>query len=61
MYEPIQKAATPMTMALLVISLAVVELALRPYAGGSLQLAVSALSLVIAVALLTLGAVSLRK
>ncbi|RYJ13586.1 hypothetical protein ELS19_06205 [Halogeometricum borinquense] len=61
MHESIQKTATPTTLALLVIVLAVLELAVRPRVAGNAQLAVDAVALVVAVVTLALAVVSYRK
>jgi len=59
MYERIQKAATPTTLALLVIALAAV-VAVRPRTSGDVQLALNGLAVVVALALVVLGIESLR-
>jgi hypothetical protein len=60
MYERTQKAATPTTVALLLIALAVVELAVRPRVAGDAHLVVDGVAVSVAVTLLALTVVSFR-
>jgi hypothetical protein len=60
MHKNLQRTASPTAIALLLIALAVVELAVRPLADSGSQLAVNMATIVVAALLLVLTIASLR-